>query len=254
MDMRINRELLAFFLYVIFISIGEITVSLINPIYGLIIHSIILLSLLTLASLWYVNPSSNMFLSLSLAPLTRILSLSMPLTYFPKYSWYSVVGATVFAAALMVIRVSGLSLTDIGITMRKPLIQVGVALTGMPFGIMEYYILKPEPLATNLSTIQLILLAATLIFFTGFVEELVFRGIIQPCTIKAIGERAGLIGVTMLFASLHIGWLSIPDIIFVFSIGLFFAICTLKTGSLIGVSLSHGITNVTLFLIMPPHT
>jgi len=251
--MRINRELLAFFLYVIFISIGEITVSLINPIYGLIIHSIILLSLLILASLWYVNPSSNMFLSLSLAPLTRILSLSIPLTYFPKYSWYSVVGATVFAAALTVIRVSGLSLTDIGITMRKPLIQVGVALTGIPFGVVEYYILRPEPLATNLSTIQLILLAATLIFFTGFVEELVFRGIIQPCTMKAIGEREGLIGVTMLSTSLHIGWLSIPDIIFVFSIGLFFAICFLKTGSLIGVSLSHGITNVTLFLIMPPY-
>jgi hypothetical protein len=65
------------------------------------------------------------------------------------------------------------------------------------------------------------------------------------------GEKAGVIGVTAVYALLHIGWLSMLDVIFVFAIGLFFGFLTLKTGSIIGVSLSHGITNVLLFLAMP---
>jgi membrane protease YdiL (CAAX protease family) len=50
---------------------------------------------------------------------------------------------------------------------------------------------------------------------------------------------------------LHVGWLSILDLLFVFSIGLFFGFVVLKTGSIMGVSISHGITNVVLFLVAP---
>ena len=38
-------------------------------------------------------------------------------------------------------------------------------------------------------------LAVGLGLSTGFVEELVFRGIMQPHAIEAFGERVGLVGV-----------------------------------------------------------
>lgn len=126
-----------------------------------------------------------------------------------------------------------------------------VMLTGIPFGIIEYFILKPNPLAVSLSTVNFILLAIGFVIATGFVEELVFRGVFQNNAVKVFGEKAGLIGVTAVFAALHIGWLSIFDVLFVFTIGLFFGFLTLKTGSIAGVSLSHGLTNVVLFLVMP---
>jgi membrane protease YdiL (CAAX protease family) len=69
--------------------------------------------------------------------------------------------------------------------------------------------------------------------------------------VEALGEKAGILGISAVFATLHIGWLNPLDVLFVFSIGLFFAFMTLKTGSIVGVSLSHGITNVVLFLLMP---
>jgi hypothetical protein len=134
---------------------------------------------------------------------------------------------------------------------RELLAQTGIALTGIPFGVTEYLILRSEALASGLSTGELVPLAAALVFSTGFVEELVFRGILQLGVLKALGEKAGVLGVAAVFAALHIGWLSMLDIAFVFSIGLFFGYLVLKTGSIIGVSLSHGLTNVFLLLLLP---
>lgn len=248
----VKRELWAFVLFLAAIVMAEVTTSFYDPSYGLFFHSLILLSLLMLSAFWHgANPSSNLFLSLSLAPLIRILSLSLPLIYFPRYAWYTVTSVPVLAATLTMMRVQGLDLGDVGITFRKPLAQAAIALTGIPFGIIEYFILKPEPLAPGLSTGELVLLAAALVFSTGFVEELVFRGILQHGALKALGEKAGVLGVAAVFAALHIGWLSVLDIAFVFSIGLFFGCLVLKTGSIIGISLSHGLTNVFLFLLLP---
>jgi len=247
-----KMELKAFALFLASTFFAEVITSFLNPAYGFLSHAVILMSLLILsASRHGDNPASNMFLSLSLAPLIRILSLSLPLAYFPRYAWYSVAGVPVLAAAATMIRVQGLSLEDVGLTFKKPLIQTGLALTGIPFGMVEYFILKPEPLALGFTPIEYFLLALALIFFTGFVEELVFRGVIQITAIKALGEKVGVFGVTAVFAILHIGWLSALDVVFVFLVGLLFAVSTFRTGSIVGSILSHGLTNVVLFLVMP---
>ena len=240
-----------FILYLFVITFAEAVVSFYDPSYGMVFHSIILVSLLTFSALKRgENPVSNLFLSLSLAPLIRITSLSMPLTYFPRFAWYLVASVPVLAAELALMRVQGLGLKDVGITFRRPLAQVGLALIGIPFGVVEYFILRPEPLVIGLSVEGLAVLAVVLVFSTGFVEELVFRGIMQHSATQTFGD-AGIIGVAVVFAVLHLGWLSPLDIIFVFSIGLFFSYVTLKMGSIVGASLSHGITNVVLFLVMP---
>ena len=93
---------------------------------------------------------------------------------------------------------------EAGITFKKPLAQAGIALTGIPFGFIEYQVLKPKPLAIGLSSTDLILLAIALIFSTGLVEELVFRGVIQKNATKALGEKMGIAGVSAIFAALHI--------------------------------------------------
>ena len=85
---------------------------------------------------------------------------------------------------------------------------------------------------------------------TGFVEEFIFRGVLQRSAWERFGWR-GLIYVSSLFAILHIGFLSWVDVVFVFGIALFFAWVVKRTGSLLGVTLSHGITNITLYLIAP---
>ncbi|MDD5039398.1 MAG: CPBP family intramembrane metalloprotease, partial [Dehalococcoidales bacterium] len=139
---------------------------------------------------------------------------------------------------------------QIGLNFKQIPIQLVVASTGFLFGIMEYYILKPEPMIDNLSWQEIWLPALLFFVCIGFVEEFIFRGVIQHAALEVFGGR-GLVYVSLIFAIMHIGYLSWIDVIFVFLVGLFFSWSVKKTGSLLGVIISHGITNTVLYLIVP---
>jgi membrane protease YdiL (CAAX protease family) len=61
----------------------------------------------------------------------------------------------------------------------------------------------------------------------------------------------GILYIALIFAVLHIGFLSFLDVAFVLLVALMYAALTKKTGSLVGVILSHGIANSFLFLVGP---
>ena len=61
----------------------------------------------------------------------------------------------------------------------------------------------------------------------------------------------GIIYISLVFAVLHLGFISIIDVVFVFLVALFFGWVVKKTGSLFGVTLAHGITNALLYLVLP---
>ncbi len=153
--------------------------------------------------------------------------------------------------AFTTIKIQHLDLKEVGFNLKNLRIQLAIMLTGIPFGVMEYFILQPAPVAAGLSTVSLVLLAIAFVVATGFAEELVFRGILQKNAVNTFGPKIGVLAVSAVFAVLHIGWLNILDIELVFFISLFFGFSVLKTGSLAGVSLSHGLTNVFLFVVMP---
>ena len=87
--------------------------------------------------------------------------------------------------------------------------------------------------------------------YTGFVEELIFRGVLQQTAVEVFGSWWGIVYVSLLFAVLHIGFLSLIDVVFVFFVSLFFGWVVKKKGSLFGVTLAHGITNILLYLVVP---
>jgi hypothetical protein len=53
------------------------------------------------------------------------------------------------------------------------------------------------------------------------------------------------------FAVLHLGYKSALDMLFVFGVAIGFGLLTLYTGSILGSTLAHGLTNIALFLIFP---
>src|SRR4029453_9463384 len=115
---------------------------------------------------------------------------------------------------------------------------------------MEYAILRPTPLVESYSWRAVVLPILSLVIFTGFTEEVIFRGLLQTVAMPALG-RWTLTYVSLLFAVLHIGYLSLADVAFVFGVGMLFGQIVRWGGSILGVTLAHGMTNVTLFMIMP---
>ncbi len=174
----------------------------------------------------------------------------MPLADIPQMWWYLIIYTPLLAAAIVVMRILNYRPEQVGLTFKRFPVQLVVGLTGILLGVAEYFILAPEAMVAEF-TWQLIWLPALLFLLcTGFVEEFIFRGVLQRSAVEAFGGW-WVIYVSLLFAILHIGFLSWIDVAFVFVVALFFGWVVNKTGSLLGVTLSHGITNILLYVIFP---
>ncbi len=232
------------------VVVSEVITALINPLWGIVSHGVYLVLLILMSSLIRQRAHRNLCLALSLAPMIRILSLSLPLTGFALINWYWIISAPLIVATFVVIRMLKYRRSEVGLTFGWIPVQLVIAATGFILGVIEYFILRPGPLIASLTWQSFLLASLILLIGTGFAEEILFRGVMQKASLDVMGTR-GLFYITAVFAALHIGYLSIVDVIFVFGVGIFFAWAVKKTGSILGTTLSHGITNIVLYLILP---
>lgn len=138
----------------------------------------------------------------------------------------------------MVMRTLDFRPRQVGLAFHKLPLQLLVGLTGIPFGILEFYVVRPQPLVSSLDWGKILLPALILLVCTGFVEELTFRGVMQKSAVESLGHR-GWLYVAGLFAVLHIGYLSVADFGLVLLVGFFFGWVVQETESLVGVSRDH---------------
>jgi len=197
---------------------------------------------------------SSLLIVLTLAPLIRILSLVMPLVHFPRIQWFTIISIAVYLSIIIIIRQQKLALKDHGLRWpkRKHIpIEIGIVILAIPFGVMEYLILRPAPLISSFSAEDILMAILILFIATGLMEEIIFRGILQKKTMDMMGAWQGMLFVTILFAGLHIGNLSFLDVLLVFFIGGLYAVVVNITKSIIGVTVSHTMVNIMLFIVCP---
>ncbi|HUM67385.1 MAG TPA: CPBP family intramembrane metalloprotease [Chloroflexota bacterium] len=216
-------------------------------------HTLILTSLIFYSSRVRRRSGFLLLLALIPLPLIRIVSLSLPLANFPLVYWFLLTSLPLFVTALMVARLLGWGWRDLGLSLslKGAPVQLLIAATGLFFGYVEYQILRPAPLIERLSWQTIWLPAVILLISTGFLEELLFRRVLQRPAIKVLGVWPGITYGALLFAVFHIGYRSPADVLFVFLVGIFFGWVVWKTHSLVGVTLAHGLTNIALFLVIP---
>ena len=236
--------------YLIVIAGAELITALVNQLGGIIFHFVILISLIFSSAVFAKSQFQRLFLSLGLAPLIRIINFSAPMAQFSEIYWFLFVSIPLLAGIFTIVMIANLQPSEIGLTVDTIRIQGLIALSGIGIGLIEYLILKPEPLLPALSWQETIAPALILLVATGFVEELAFRGVIQSASVPALG-RWGWIYVALLYSILQIGHLSALHWIFVLLVSLFFGWVVKRKGSIFGVSLAHGITNISLYLIFP---
>ena len=236
--------------YLALLALAETTTTFWDPRLGIALHGACLLSLILHAALFSRGRRQFFLLSFALSPLIRLLSLTLPLLEFPFAYWYMVVGIPLFLATILLIRITKVSVEKVGINLRAPLWQILVGLTGILLGYLEYLILRPPPLVADFKLGLILVPALILLVFTGFLEELMFRGVFQYFSIRTLGPW-GFIFTALVFAVLHIGYHSFLDMAFVLLVAFYFGYVVLRTGSILGVTLAHGLTNIGLFLVFP---
>jgi uncharacterized protein len=245
---RINLFILV--VYLLLLITAEIFTSYNYKEFGFLLHTLLIFALLIHSSVASSYTYANLLRSMMILPMIRVMGL-IPLMQIEPLYWFIIISIPLFAAAYILIRLQGISRRRVGLIWGNIPIQLLIASSGLILGYIEFNILHPLPMIHILNVPNLLLGSIIILVGTGFAEEIIFRGIIQKNAENVMGMIPGLLYTSLVFASLHIGWNSFTDLVFVFLVAIFYGFAFQKTGSLFGITLSHGLSNAVLFLIMP---
>ena len=239
--------------YLLYLTLAELLTTYLVVQIGVLLHLLGLFLLIVHTAIVRPGAQRRFLFTLALVPLIRIVSMSLPLVGFDLVYWYLITSVPLFAAAIVVMQQLGYNWRDVGLHARGWgwLWEILIGLSGLFLGYIEYLILRPAPLVESFTLQQLWLPALILLISTGYLEELIFRRIMQRTAVEHLGRWRGIIYVAIFFAVLHIGYKSLIDVLFVFVVGLLFGLVVARTRNLLGVTLAHGLTNIMLFLVMP---
>jgi membrane protease YdiL (CAAX protease family) len=250
---RLSRTAL---IYLAAIGLAEAITNLYEAPIGLGLHAAILWLLLVQAAWAEKRVRRGLLLALTLAPLTRVVSLAMPLPRFPPVYRHAVAGAPLFVAVYLAARACGLQGGMLGLNVRRlfnrrrlaP--QVLVGLSGVPLGYVEYRLLGSGSPVGDLRESSMWLQALILLVFSGLLEELIYRGLVQYNAVRALGV-GGIYYAAGLGAVMSMGYRSPANTLFVFVVGVYFGWVVQRSGSLVGAALAHGLVNIVVLLVMP---
>ncbi len=243
-----TRTGLSWLLYFIAFLNAELVTLFVNDSLGLAFYFIILLGILIHSALESELVHHEFILVLSLVPLIQIVNLAITLDEFSDTYRYLIMSFPVLVGIISVVRVLNIRPVDVGLITGTIPVQCLIAITGIGFGLVAYFILDPEPIVSDLTWSKAIVPALVLLF-VGFVQEFAFRGVIQ-----SFAHQLGFLGwtyIALVFAVLQIGEESVLYCLFMLEVALFFGWAVKRRGSILGVSLAHGFMNVGLYLIFP---
>jgi hypothetical protein len=217
---------------------------------GLVLHTLLLVILTLHSGLGRNDSARKLSLTLTLVPLIRLLSLSLPMLRLPLSSWYLLISLPMLLATWVVVQQTGLPRQVLGLHSPRKVFHVMMMSGGLGLGALKYLVFQPLPLAEPFTETRLLWLYLLLIFLAGFTEEVIFRGLIQAAAWPVMGHRALLYSAAV-FAVLHIGYLSVPVVLFAFFVGLLFGQIVRWSGSILGAALLHGVMDVMMLIVLP---
>ena len=236
--------------YIAAIAGAEAIGVLIGVVPGVVCHAVLVPALLSHYALVEQAVYRRALPALALAPLLRILSLTMPVRAAPQIYWYAMIGVPLLVAVALTARLLDLSSASLGLRSPSWLPQILIAISGLPLSIVGFLILRPKPLIAGFDWREVAIGSVILIVFTGFTEEIVFRGVLQQATQELYG-RASVLCSGAVFAMMYVGSLSVGYVLFIGLAGLFFGWSVNRTRSIWGAAVAHGVLNIGMALIWP---
>lgn len=191
---------------------------------------------------WDVLPA------LSLVPLLRIVGAGVPTTDTSLGYRIMLSAGLVLAAIGLAVRLTGIDWSDLGISVPSWSTQALIGLSGAALGSAGSLVVPPGTAPPGPWPEALVGLAA-LVLLAPAVEEVLFRGLIQHLL---DGEpRFALLATGVLYASTYLASGPLTATLFVAGTGLYFGWCVLKTGSVVGVVIAHGVMNLGMLVLGP---
>jgi uncharacterized protein len=244
----ISRYNLDIIIPVFLIFLAELFIFLGKSNLAMPIHSINLI-LLILSSI-YIN--NRIYPALMLMPLFRLLNVAMPVFFDLTLYSYSMVYAPMFIPIYFLVKEGFVSSEEAGFTFKGFWYYLPLAISvGFALGWGEFNVIHPQMLTPGANIKDVMILIVTMVFFVGFVEEFIFRSSLQTVLRERLGPIAGLMLASVIFGFMHSGYQMPLELLYVSLAGVVFGLLFWLTKSLPIIALAHGVTNVSLFLVVP---
>lgn len=218
---------------------------------GVIIYLTILISFLIAVLMKNREPYHPLYSALTLIPLIRIISVSLPLTGMPEFFGIVAISAPLFITGVMVAKIVGITPTVMGFRICTLPKQLLIALLGLPLGFIEFYIVQPDIKNVSAAPVEILMQVFALVICVGLLEEFLFRGIIFNVACKLLSNNKAMFFTSLLYAVLTISSKSLSSVIYAFLISILFCRIFIWKKSIVGISLAHGIINIIFYLICP---
>ena len=238
--------------YVLALAAAEVVAGGIDPVVGVACDAVLLLVLLNHALVLQRvagrDPQTSdaalvrgavPLLSLALVPLMQILGFVMPVRGVPEVYWYLLAGVPLGLALVLAARLLGPDRCRDVLNFSWSRWEGTVAAVGVPVGLVAYATVRPDPLGGTSSGVGAAAAALFLVVFGGFAVEIVFRGLVLRSLVDELGP-SGLVWSTLLFASAYAGS-SLLLVAVMAAAGGAAGWWVIRSGSLLGVSLAHGV-------------
>lgn len=249
-----NWQLLA--IYLGLVGVAELLTVLVSPVAGLVVHCVVLAAFLGHAGA-VVNhsvPMARIAFVMAIIPIMRIVSLTTAVATFGYFPWFLFIGAVMAATVVTYMRELEYSLEEVGLA--KPALRwipldVAIIAAGVGIGVLEYLLLKPGSVFSSASWVGLIGPSLLFVLFTGILEEAIFRGLLPAVLGRVYGGLGAILIPALVQGALDLGSLNVLHIALVVATGILYGLVARRTRSIWGVGISHGVTNVVLFLVLP---
>lgn len=159
----------------------------------------------------------NIYQAFLLLPILRLMNFSVPM--FPEIPLLSFVFiyAPMIIPLTIVINLQNPTNERLGLSFRNLWYYLPAAIfIGFTLGQAEAFIVQATPLIPDLSLVNILLLAAVMIFFVGFTEELLFRSVLQTSLEEVFGSWNGLILSSLIFGLMNFGYGALYEIFYAF--------------------------------------
>ena len=215
----------------------------------------------------FLSKGNDLYIAFALVSLLRVLNIGMPKFFHLSLYFYPFIYLPVIFACFVLWYVENVPegvKIDRGHIWRfangatgeeRPdfnwLYVPAALLIGLGLSFIEYMVLKPTALVTDLTFLSLTSLMVVMVVFVGFGEEMVFRGILQTRVQKRTGPIIAILFSAFMFSVMHSGYSSIEYLVYVFGVGIILGYAFFRTRNLIFVAMIHGFLNFFLFSYLP---
>lgn len=126
-----------------------------------------------------------------------------------------------------------------------------VVVIGVALAHVENQILRPEPVIGAWTAPQVALVVLVMIPLVAFVEEVLFRALLQGSLVEEVGRAPGIVLASAFYGLLHSRHGLVEALVFAAVVGLVVGVVYDVTDDLVAATSIHGILNVVLLAYIP---